>query len=233
MARRVRRFFSWLLVLILCALFFALPCSAEHLDVIRQINTEEKKIALTFDDGPSRQNLEEILAVLDEYHAKGTFFVLGCKAEELPEQIKLIADAGHEIANHTYSHAYISKLSEKNLQEEVKKTEDILQKITGVRPRLFRPPGGYISSASLAVTKEMGYENVMWSLDTRDWSFPSPDKVISCVKKSAKSGDIILFHDLENKKLPTAQILRGILPYLIEEGYSFVTVTELVDCKAE
>ena len=199
----------------------------------RKSKTEEKKIALTFDDGPSRRHTEEILSVLAEYNISATFFVIGENAVKDPERILSIAEAGHEIGNHTYTHAYISKITERQLRDELQKTEDALVKITGQRPRVFRPPGGYYNDASLAIVTEMGYKSVLWSLDTRDWSMPESDTVFSCVEENATAGDIILFHDLEDKRLPTPKALRKIIPYLLENGYEFVTVSQLIENEAE
>ncbi len=223
------RLFSLTLILTLF-LPFSLDVKA---DVFRKSSTEEKKIALTFDDGPSKRNTQEILSILAEYDIKATFFVIGSNAEKDPERIRMIFDAGHEIGNHTYTHCYISKVSEEELRREINKTEEILINVTGVRPIVFRPPGGYYDDASIAVLEEMGYRNVLWSVDTRDWSIPSSEKIVSKIEDSAGSGDIILFHDLEDKRLPTPAALRKIIPYLIENGYEFVTVSQLLENEAE
>lgn len=212
-------------------LLFPFSATAEAA-VLKKGNGEKKKIALTFDDGPSKTNTAAILEVLKEYEIKATFFVIGENAEKDPERIRSIYDAGHEIGNHTYSHIYISKVSEEKLRGEIKKTEDILFEITGEKPRVFRPPGGFYNDASLAVLEELGYQCVLWSVDTRDWSMPKSDKVASHVEGSASAGDIILFHDLEDKRLPTVAALKQILPKLIENGYEFVTISELFENEA-
>ncbi len=199
----------------------------------RKSKTQEKKIALTFDDGPSRRHTEEILSVLAEYNISATFFVIGENAVKDPERILRIVEAGHEIGNHTYTHAYISKITEGQLRDEIQRTEDALVEITGQRPRVFRPPGGYYNDASLAIISEMGYKSILWSIDTRDWSMPKSDTVFSCVEENATAGDIILFHDLEDKRLPTPTALRKIIPYLLENGYEFVTVSQLIENEAE
>ncbi len=217
-------------LLIFCISFAITPCA--NAKVYRKSSLDTKQIALTFDDGPSRQNTEEILGILKENGIRATFFVIGENAEKDPDRIKMIYDAGHEIGNHTYTHAYISKISEEALRKEIKKTEDLLKNITGERPFVFRPPGGYYNDASLAVLEEMGYISVLWSLDTRDWSMPKSDTVASKVEESATNGDIILFHDLEDKRLPTPTALRRIIPYLIENGYEFVTISEMIENEA-
>ncbi len=217
------------LSLFLCALLL-LPASSSGAEaaVYRKSNTSEKKIALTFDDGPSKQNTEEILSILKQYNITATFFVIGENAKKDPERIMSIWNAGHEIGNHTYTHAYISKIPEKTLREEIQKTEDVLFEITGTRPTVFRPPGGFYNDASIAVLEEMGYTSVLWSLDTRDWSIPKTERIVSKVEEGTDCGDILLFHDLEDKRLPTPAALRKIIPYLIENGYEFVTVSQLL-----
>ncbi len=191
-----------------------------------------KQIALTFDDGPSLQNTEDILKILKEYDIRATFFVIGENAAAEPDRIRMIYDAGHEIGNHTYTHAYISKIDKEALREEILKTEEVLKQITGERPCVFRPPGGYYDEQSLAVLEEMGYQSILWSLDTRDWSMPKSDTIASKIEENAVGGDIILFHDLNDKRLPTPEALKRILPYLKENGYEFVTISEMIENEA-
>ncbi len=227
--RNIASFFAFVFLFVFAASF----STGADAKLYRKSPTETKKIALTFDDGPSRQNTEEILSILKEYKIPATFFVIGQNAERDPDRIKMIFDAGHEIGNHTYSHAYITKISEKALREEVKKTEKILQEITGEKPIVFRPPGGFYNDETLNILDKMGYVSILWSLDTRDWSMPKSDTVASKVEEDATGGDIILFHDLEDKRLPTPEALRRIIPYLIENGYEFVTISEMIENEAE
>ena len=219
---------------LLCAAALCLcaPCEAVA-KPYRKSSSSAKRIALTFDDGPSRRNTEEILSILREYGVSATFFVIGENAAKDPERIRMIFDAGHEIGNHTYTHAYISKISEDALRREIQKTEDVLQEITGERPKVFRPPGGYYNDASLQIVEDMGYRSVLWSLDTRDWSMPKCGTIVSKVEKNVAGGDIILFHDLEDKRLATPAALRQILPFLVENGYEFVTISEMIENEAD
>ena len=226
--KRVKRFFVFAFVLLLI-----LPSQNAEAKLYRKGASEEKRIALTFDDGPSRRNTEEILSILEEFGIRATFFVIGKNAEQDPDRIKMIYDAGHEIGNHTYTHAYISKISKDALEEEISKTEKILIEITGEKPKVFRPPGGFYNDAALEVLEKKGYQNVLWSLDTRDWSMPKSETIVAKIEENASGGDIILFHDLEDKRLPTPEALRRILPYLKENGYEFVTVSELLENEAE
>jgi len=220
-----------LLILAATLAFTAVLVRAEA-SVYRKSKTEEKKIALTFDDGPSKQNTREILSILEEYGIKATFFVIGENARRDPERIRSIFDAGHELGNHTYTHAYISKISDSELEREIRETENVLVEITGVKPVVFRPPGGYYDDASIAKVEKMGYKSILWSLDTRDWSMPKSESIVSKVEGRTQGGDILLFHDLEDKRLPTPAALRKIIPYLMENGYEFVTVSELLEGEA-
>ena len=219
-------------VFLLASLVLFLPSFSAYAKPIKKGDSNKKKIALTFDDGPSKANTEAILSVLREYGIQATFFVIGENAEKDPDRIRRIYDEGHEIGNHTYSHAYISKVSGQTLLEEIQKTEEILEKITGEKPRVFRPPGGFYNDASLSLVDSLGYRCVLWSVDTEDWRMPKSDTVVSLVVENATSGDIILFHDLEDKRLPTAEALKKILPSLVESGYEFVTVSELFENEA-
>ncbi len=220
-------FASFLSVLFLLSLL-TIPASAKPYCKGGRV----KEIALTFDDGPSLQNTEEILGILKEYGIRATIFVIGENAAADPERIRMIHEAGHEIGNHTYTHAYISKIKPEQLREEIRKTEAVLKEITGEKPNVFRPPGGYYDKASLAVLEEMGYKSILWSLDTRDWSMPKSDTIVSKIEENAVGGDIILFHDLNDKRLPTPEALKRILPYLKENGYEFVTISEMIENEA-
>ena len=175
---RIKRKIAPLLAALL-TLWTVLPHFSADAALYRKGTTEKKQIALSFDDGPSKRNTEEILSILAEYNVKATFFVIGKNAKGDPERIRRIFDAGHELGNHTYTHAYISKLSADEIRKEIQMTEDVLVEITGEKPTVFRPPGGYYDDASLSVVDEMGYESILWSLDTRDWSMPKSDKIVS------------------------------------------------------
>ncbi len=211
--------------LVLMGMLLALPSQAE---IIRKGAEESKKIALSFDDGPSERNTEAILALLEKYQIKATFFVIGENAERDPDRIRKISDAGHEIGNHTYHHQYITKLNEAQLREEILKTESLLTEICGKRPVLFRPPGGAYSDKALQRIEEMGYTSVLWSVDTHDWTKPKIATIVTVVEKNVLGGDIILFHDLEQKNSPTPAALDIIIPFFQEKGYEFVTVSELL-----
>ena len=189
----------------------------------------EKYIALTFDDGPHTKYTLEILDILKENNAVATFFIIGENAEEHPDLVRKINESGCEIGNHTWSHAYLDKLSENAIREELRRAHTRLFELTGCHPRLFRPPGGRTNETVMKVAREFNYVSVLWSKDTRDWSCPSVDDVISSALKNPSNGDIILFHDYNAGKSPTPTALKKILPKLISSGYKTVTVSELLE----
>ncbi len=188
-----------------------------------------KCLALTFDDGPHETQTERVLAILEKYGVTATFFPIGENAAAHPELIRKIKQAGHEIGNHTYSHCTVSKVPEKTLQEEILRTEVVLKEQCGVTPALFRPPGGDISESAVRLVNQMGYRYVLWSwrVDTRDWASVSVQSVVNTVMNNVRDGNIILFHDYVAGHSPTAEALDILIPKLQEQGYEFVTVSDL------
>ena len=188
-----------------------------------------KVVALTFDDGPHPEQTPKVLDVLEKYGAKGTFFVIGKNIAGNEAVVRRILDDGHEIGNHTYTHPLRSGSSDA-LLEEAAKTTELLESTFDYSPVLFRPPGGNISGSMIESICASGYKCVLWSwrMDTRDWASPPVESVVQTVLRDVKFGDIILFHDNVYGTSPTAEALEIILPELIERGYSFVTVSELL-----
>ena len=197
--------------------------------VYDRVQTDEKVIALTFDDGPHPYLTPKILEILDDYVAKATFFVVGSMARAYPSTLKAVSDAGHEIGNHTYTHLPESANGCEKLKKEIIDTEQAILEIALQKPKLFRPPTGYICKSAVKMTGELGYKTIVWDIDTKDWAHNSPQKILSEVKKYAKNGSIILFHDFIGTNSPTPSALRLVLPYLKEQGYRFVTVSEMLN----
>ena len=208
------------------------PYYEEHGYVMWDINTEEKVIALTFDDGPHEKYTPQVLDLLERYEAKATFFVIGENAEKYPDLILRMGEEGHEIANHTYSHPLHVTPSE--LREELKKTNDIIQGITGTYPVFYRPVAGAYNDKIINTAIEEGYRVVLWSwhLDTQDWKTPGVKKIVNKVLKGASPGDIVLFHDAGGNRTQTVKALKEILVALKAQGYRFVTVSELAEIQS-
>ena len=201
-------------------------------NVYSQVSTEEKAVALTFDDGPHPTYTAEILDILREYGIKATFFVIGENVERSKEVLKRCADEGHEIGNHTYSHASANNCTTRTLKEEIEKTDRIIFDLIGKKPALFRPPTGICNNRSVALSTELGFKTIVWNVDTRDWAHTSTDKIIKNVLENVKSGSIILFHDYIESPSPTPDALKVIIPELIAKGYTFLTVSELLELDA-
>lgn len=196
--------------------------------IIWEINTEEKVIALTFDDGPHRKHTTEILDLLKKHEAKATFFIVGANAEKNPDVVLRMYEEGHELANHTYSHK--TRMNVSQLIQELKKTDEVIYSITGQSSKLFRPvEGQYTDEIVQAVSRE-GYKLVMWSwhLDTLDWKNPGVDKIVGFVLNGAKEGNVVLFHDGGGNRRQTVEALEKILPALEKQGYTFVTISDMM-----
>ncbi|WP_336775956.1 polysaccharide deacetylase family protein [Paenibacillus sp. MMO-58] len=200
-------------------------------EIIWEVPGENKRIALTFDDGPYPKTTEPILDLLKEYHAKATFFVVGNRVESFPETIKREIAEGHEVANHTFNHYFLQKKNYTTVQNEIMKTEQALEKVTGKKPLLFRPPGGFYNDQMLAIAKKNGYTTVLWSWhqDTNDWRSPGVQKIVNKVLNNARNGDIILLHDYVPRSVQTVEALKIILPELQRRGYEMVTVSDLIN----
>ncbi len=202
--------------------------SSENTDVYRSNKNDFMKIALTFDDGPHPRYTPQILEILDEYNIKATFFVIGLNAENYPEAIEKVIKSGHEIGNHTYSHPHVSCLNSQTLKDEVEKCESIIYGLTDYKTKLFRPPEGFIDADVKTVVRNLDYKVILWDLDTKDWAHRSPKSISKYIEDNIESGDIILMHDYIAYDSPTPEALRLFIPILIEKGYKFVVVSELI-----
>ncbi|MEO4054655.1 polysaccharide deacetylase family protein [Solibacillus sp. CAU 1738] len=200
--------------------------------VLWDVQTKDKIIALTFDDGPHPKHTMEILDLLKQYEAKATFFIVGDNAVKNPEVLVRQYKEGHELANHTYTHPYkLTTMQE--LMDELQKTNEAIFRITGFLPTLFRPVGGQYTDNMINAAVENGYKVVMWSWhqDTQDWKNPGVKKIVQKVLNGTKPGDVILFHDGGGNREQTVKALKEILPELQKQGYKFVTISELMGDK--
>ena len=190
----------------------------------RNIDPTKPMIALTYDDGPSHKVTNKILDILEKYNIKATFFVVGDRvnnSQANKDALERADDMGCEIGNHTYNHKNISKIKEAEVVSEIDKTKEAVFKVIGKEPKLLRPPYGAYSKKSEGT---MVYPLILWSVDTEDWKSRNAETVTGRVIGKIKDGDIILMHDLYNSTVEASEI---IIPQLIEEGYQFVTVSEL------
>lgn len=179
-------------------------------------------VALTFDDGPSGRFTRRLLTGLQERDAKATFLLCGYRLEIYPELAQRIADEGHEIGLHGYSHKDMAKLSRRELKKEIKDTLMLLP--DGCKTVFLRPPGGSESHAVAEIAEDMGLSILLWSVDPRDWAVHDAAVVETAVISQVRSGDVILLHDLSDSSVDAAL---SIVDKLQAEGFQFVTVSEL------
>ena len=208
----------------------SLPVGASDTQITyRRVENMDMKIALTFDDGPHPYYTDRILEILEKYNVKATFFFVGQNIENYPEAAERVYAAGHEIGNHTYTHHRDRAMERGELISELEKCDDAIYEIDEYRTRLFRPPEGAFDDDVEMAAKSMDYSIILWSIDTRDWEHQRPETILGNVLTNIKSGDIILMHDYIGRNSPTPEALDMIIPALIERGYKFVTVSELVN----
>ncbi len=185
-------------------------------------DVNKKYIALTFDDGPNEINTKTVLDALEKYEAKATFMVIGQNINSTTgELIKREMELGCEIGNHSYSHANFKTIAPEETQEELQKTDEVVEEYTGEKPTLIRTPYGLCENDVLCC---MDRPNVSWSVDTEDWKYKDSDRLIKYVTENASDGAIVLMHDIYKT---TAQAVEPILEALIEQNYEMMTVTEL------
>lgn len=193
---------------------------------VYSVDRKDKKIALTIDAAWEDDKTPFILETLDKYNVKATFFLCGFWAEKYADDVKAIADAGHELGNHTATHPHMNKLSESEIKKELDDFEQLMENIVGKRTTLFRAPYGEYNDSVIKTVRSLGYEVLQWNIDTIDWKEErSAQTILDTVLPKLEGGSIILCHNNGFK-------IKEYLPKLIEqaqaEGYEFVTVSELL-----
>jgi len=192
------------------------------------VDTSEKVVSLTFDiNWVEKDNLNVILDVLKKYNVKGTFFIMGGwvnTSEDNINKLKAIKEGGHEIGNHSYIHPSFVKIGVDRMKTEIEKTNDIIEKYTGERPKLFRFPSGDYNKDAFTKVRNLGYMTIQWDVDSVDWKELSAETEYNRVIKNVKPGSIILFHNAKN----TPANLDRIIKELKDKGYEFKSVGEMI-----
>jgi peptidoglycan/xylan/chitin deacetylase (PgdA/CDA1 family) len=182
-----------------------------------------KCVALTFDDGPV-MDTTKVLDMLKAKNAKATFFLLGMQAVQFPDIIKREAAEGHEIGNHSFSHAKLQGAPAATVQSEINRTQEAIKQVTGKWPTVLRPTYGYTDKQLDGICQQHKLSEILWSVDPVDWKDRDPKKITERVVNQAQPGSIIILHDV---KPTTVAAVPEILNKLTQKGFTFVTVSEI------
>ena len=195
----------------------------EPAEDVRVLDPDKPMVALTFDDGPHPTNTDALLDILEENGAVATFFQVGQNLWRDPDAVRRAEALGCEIGSHSYRHADLSKLSADALAADLKKADDAFIEVLGHAPTLLRPPYGAMNKAVKSTT---GRSIITWSMDTEDWLSRNAEKVVAAVQGAGDlNGQVVLMHDIHDSTIEAAKTL---VPWLIEQGYQLVTVSELI-----
>lgn len=185
----------------------------------------EPKVAFACNVFWGEEFLPAMLDTLDRHNIKITFFIGGSWAKRNPELLKAIAEWGHELGNHTYSHPHPNTLDKQLNQEQITRTEQLVKSITGSQTILYAPPYGEFNDTVLRAAAELGYTTIMWTVDTVDWKRPPPDVIVTRVTKKLQNGAIVLMHPTE----PTAKALQELIDRIQNAGFTIHPVSHILD----
>ncbi len=193
--------------------------------------SSSNSVALTFDDGPHPKLTPQLLEILKAEDVTATFFMLGSMIEKYPDVARAVAAAGHEVANHSYSHERLPRLSKSEIHEEIVRTQALLEEATGTQAKLFRAPYGSTNGTVRSELLEKNLELVGWAVDPRDWERGKTSaSITSFILKNTRAGDIILLHDIHSRSVGAVEdVIHG----LKSQGFTFTTAGDLIAQKRE
>ena len=189
------------------------------------VQRDQKMVAISFDAAWGNEDTQELIDIMDRYDITATFFVVGSWVDKYPESVKALSDAGHEVMNHSDSHAHMSQLSTQEIVADLNACNDKIEAVTGVRPTLVRPPYGEYDDHVINAVRSMGMEPIQWDVDSLDWKDLSASEITQRVVNKVQPGSIVLFH---NAALHTPEALPGIIETLLQEGYTFVPISQII-----
>ncbi|MFQ5652095.1 MAG: polysaccharide deacetylase family protein [bacterium] len=193
---------------------------------------DRPNIALTFDDGPQPVYTPQLLQVLEKHKVAATFFLIGQHIEAHSELAQQIVGAGHEVANHTFTHPLMWRLSDQEMVEEINRTDQLLRRLNGAGPRFLRPPMGLFSRRVLDIVEQTGYKAVVGDVYPRDPHLPGRERIVSRVLKRVRNGSIIILHDGGNShdidRSQTVWAVDQLIPQLRARGFEFETLSKLL-----
>lgn len=192
---------------------------------IYNVETDENKVAMTFNCAVGNSDIDEILSILKKYNVKATFFLLGSWADDYPEEVQKIYDAGHEIGNHSYSHNDMPSMSYEKILLDIQKCNETIRNITGCSPTLFRAPSGSYDNKTISAAENLGMITIQWDVDSIDWKNISADEILKRVTTKVQKGSIIQLHTGTDH---TAEALPNIIKILKDHGYEFMLINDLI-----
>lgn len=210
------------------------PTSEVFGPVLNRGPVDSNSTVLTFDDGPAPPFTEQVLDILAEHKISATFFLCGKNVERHPEIARRIVREGHSIGNHTYSHPFLFARSRKFISQEIDLAQEAIERATGVRPTLFRPPYGARWFGLIPALKDRGLRLVMWSVTGFDWKYKT-EAIIRVTSRKLHSGGVILLHDGHEQQPPdgidqssTVRALPAIIGAAKKAGLSFVPIEKIM-----
>ena len=215
------------LVVILLASSVVYVQAYHKLKPVYEVKTDKKVVALTFDISWGNNTPLPVIDILKNNGVKSTFFLSGPWVKQYPDIPKRIKEDGHEIGSHGYRHINLSNLSKAEIKDEMLKASNNIKEVTGIDANLIRTPNGDYNDQVIEAAHECNYEVIQWSTDSLDWMNPGVNNIIERVSKKVHPGDIILMHASDTCK-QTTEALPIIIKNLKDQGYEFVTVSELL-----
>ncbi len=191
------------------------------------VDTPEKKVSISFDAAWGADDTDELLRILNENDVKTTFFMCGYWVDDYPEEVKKIAEAGHDLGNHSATHPHMSQITKDQIKQELQTAHQKVKDLTGTDMELFRPPFGEYDNKTIEAAQETGYYTIQWDVDSLDWKELGAEHEINQVlnHKHLGNGSIILFH---NDAKYTPQVLDSIIKGLKQKGYEIVPISEII-----
>lgn len=192
---------------------------------IYSVETDRKAVALGINCAWDNADIPQLIKILDEAGIRATFFVVGDWCDKYPESVKALYDAGHEIGTHSDTHADMTRLDRDGILRELRDSADKVEKVTGKRPTLFRPPSGAYNTEVIELAEQEGFYPIQWDCDSIDYKDPTPEQMKQRILRKLRQGSIMLFHS-GAKNTPAA--LPGIIAEIQAQGYEIIPVSELI-----
>ena len=225
----------WTAALCLCvaaAMFYVVnyPAAVGASAAARQlpiycVQRDQKLVSISFDAAWGNEDTQQLIDILGQYQVPATFFIVGEWVDKYPESVKALHDAGHEVMNHSNTHAHYPQLSAGEVVADLNACNDKIEAVTGVRPTLVRLPYGDYDDSSVNAVRSIGMEPIQWDVDSLDWKDLAAGEITQRVTSKVQPGSIVLFH---NAALHTPEALPAIIQTLLQEGYTFVPISQII-----